>query len=167
MSLFTPDAGLLFWMLLSFGIVLALLAKFGFPVIVRAVEQRRDHIDASLRAAEQANARVEQVKSEIEALLGDAHARQAATLKEALDAKARIMADAKKQAQVQLDGITEEARRQIAKQKDAALQQIRAQVAVLSVEVAERIMRERLSGEKSQMEMIDRILDEIETQRKS
>ena len=76
MSLLTPDAGLLFWMILSFGIVFVILSKYGFPVIIKAVEQRKEYIDRSLESARQANEQLADIQAEGEKILAQAREQQ-------------------------------------------------------------------------------------------
>ena len=82
MSLLTPDSGLLFWMIVSFGIVFVILSKYGFPVIVKAIEQRKAYIDNSLETARQANERLAHIQAEGEKMLAEAKEKQNAVLKE-------------------------------------------------------------------------------------
>ena len=72
MSLLTPDSGLLFWMIVSFWIVFVILSKYGFPVIVKAIEQRKAYIDNSLETARQANERLAHIQAEGEKMLAEA-----------------------------------------------------------------------------------------------
>ena len=83
MGLLLPESGLLFWMLLSFGVVFAVLAKYGFPVITRMVEERRAYVEQSLQAAQEANDQLAQVKAQSEALLQSAREQQMKILNEA------------------------------------------------------------------------------------
>ena len=91
MGLLQPESGLLFWMVISFGVVFVLLAKFGFPVITRMVEERRVYVEKSLEAAKQANEQLAGIKSESEALLQKAREEQMRILNEAAAAKQRII----------------------------------------------------------------------------
>ena len=99
MGLLQPESGLLFWMVISFGVVFVLLAKFGFPVITRMVEERRVYVEKSLEAAKQANEQLAGIKSESEALLQKAREEQMRILNEAAAAKQRIIEEATAQAQ--------------------------------------------------------------------
>lgn len=156
-----PDSGLLFWMLLSFGIVFFVLAKFGFPVITKMVEERKRYIDHSLVVAKEANEQLANIKAEGESILAKAHEEQTVILKEAAAARERIVAEAKEQARIEGDRMLEEVRRQIRTEKEDAIRDIRRQVAVLSVDIAEKVLRKRLDNDKEQMAMIDRMLDEL------
>ena len=162
MSLFIPDSGLLFWMLLSFGIVFFVLAKFGFPVITRMVDERKQYIDRSLEAAREANEKLAHIQAEGEAILKQAREEQMLLLKEASDTRDRMVEEAREKARTEGARLIEEAREQIRLEKEAALRDIRRQTAELSVQVAEKIMRNRLTDERGQMELIERMLDEVE-----
>ena len=161
MSLLMPDSGLLFWMLLSFSIVFFVLAKFGFPVITKMVEERKQYIDHSLVVAKEANTQLANIKAEGESILAKANEEQMRILKEANEARERIVREAKEQARVEGDKLLAEVRRQIQTEKEEAIRDIRRQVAVLSVDIAEKVIRKNLNTDKEQMQMIDRMLDEL------
>ena len=161
MSLLVPDSGLLFWMLLSFGIVFYVLAKFGFPVITKMVDERKQYIDHSLVIAKEANEQLANIKAEGESILTKANEEQMRILKEAAEARERIVRDAKEQARIEGDKMLAEARRQIQAEKEDAIRDIRRQVAILSVDIAEKVLRKNLDTDKEQMQMIDRMLDEL------
>ena len=161
MSLLVPDSGLLFWMLFSFGIVFFVLAKFGFPIITKMVEERKQYIDHSLIVAKEANEQLANIKAEGESILTKANEEQVRILKEAAEARERIVREAKEQARIEGDKILAEVRRQIQTEKEDAIRDIRQQVAVLSVDIAEKVLRKNLNTDKEQMAMIDRMLDEL------
>ena len=94
MSLLLPDSGLLFWMLLSFGVVFVVLAKYGFPVITKMVEGRKTYIDQSLEVAREANAQLSKLKEESEALIAAANKEQGRILREAMHERDKIIVDA-------------------------------------------------------------------------
>lgn len=161
MSLLLPDSGLVFWMLLSFGVVFFVVARYGFPVILRMVDQRKAYIDESLRAAKQANEQLAQIKESTKALTEEAERERNRILKEAADERASIVAEARKQAAVAARKELEIVREQIRREKEEAIRDIRSQVAVLSVDIAEKVIRKELSSEREQLEMIDRMVDEV------
>lgn len=161
MSLLLPDSGLLFWMFLSFGVVFVVLAKYGFPVITKMVEERRSYIDRSLQVAREANEQLVHLKAESEALVASANKEQGRILREAMHERDTIIAEAHKQAEVAAQKELEETRRQIRQEKEEAIRDIRRQVAILSVDIAEKVIRKSLDGQQNQMEMIDRMLDEM------
>ena len=90
MSLLLPDSGLLFWMFLSFGIVFVILAKYGFPVIIKMVEGRKTYIDQSLEVAREANAQLSKLKEEGDALVAAANKEQGRILREAMKNVTRL-----------------------------------------------------------------------------
>ena len=162
MSLFTPDVGLIFWMLLSFGIVFFVLAKWGFPVITRMVDDRKRFIDQSLEAAREANAKLEGIKAEGEALLAQAREEQRLILKDTANTRDHIIEEAREKARTEGALMLEEARQQILHEKENAIRDIRRQTAEIAVEVAEKIMRTNLATERQQMDLVERLLDEVE-----
>ena len=167
MGLLTPDPGLLFWMIIVFGVVFFILAKYGFPVIIRMVEDRKAYIDQSLKAAREANEKLASVKQEGERILAQANEEQVRILNEAAATRDRIINEAKERARLEGGRLMEEMKKQIETEKESAIRDIRRQVAVLSVGIAEKVMRSKLADEKEQMELIDRMLDEmIETSKK-
>lgn len=160
MGLLLPETGLLFWMLLSFIVVFAVLAKFGFPVITRMVEERREYVEQSLQAAKEANDQLAQVKSQSEALLQSAREQQMKIFNEASATRDRIVAEAKAQAQAETQRQIEDAKRQIRLEQDAAIRAARSEIALLAVDIAQKVIREKLDNTPAQMSMIDRLLDE-------
>lgn len=161
MGLLTPDPGLLFWMIVVFGIVFFLLAKFGFPVIISMVENRKAYIDNSLKAAREANAQLANVRAESEKILAQAHEEQARILESATETRDRIIKDAQEKARIEGDRLMEEMKKQIETEKESAIRDIRRQVALLSVGIAEKVMRKKLADEKEQTELISRLMDEM------
>lgn len=161
MSLITPDFGLLFWMTIVFLIVLGIVSKFGFKVIVKMVNDRKDYIDSSLQKAHEANKKLANIKVESDALLQEVRERQAAILKEAAATRDAIVEKAQDKAHEESNRLLTEAKVEIENQRQAAVSDIRKQVATLSVEIAEKVLREKLGDEKTQMDLIERMLDEI------
>ena len=160
MSLLTPDSGLLFWMIVSFGIVFVILSKYGFPVIVKAIEQRKAYIDNSLETARQANERLAHIQAEGEKMLAEAKEKQNAVLKEAFAEKERIIEEARKKAVSEAHLQIEEATRRIREEKEKAIREVRSEIADLSIAI-EKVMKEKIGRDKEQQQMIDRLLDEV------
>ena len=160
MSLVTPDFGLLFWMVVIFGLVFFLLAKFGFPVITDMVDKRSAKIAQSLKDADEIEARMASWKVEQAQMLEATRKEQSLMLREATETKARIVADAKAQAQAQADKILSDAKARIEAEKESALRDVRKEIALLSVQVAEKVLRHELSDESSQRAFIDQLVDE-------
>lgn len=166
MSLLNPDSGLIFWMLIAFGIVFFVLAKYGFPVIIGMVEKRKLYIDESLQAAQEANEKLIHIKEESESILARAREEQANILKDAVETRQRIIDEAKDKALFEGGKLLEETRQRIQKEKDDAIRDIRKQVAELSVGIAEKILRQNLDNEQKQNGMIERLLDEVSDTKK-
>ena len=160
MSLVTPEFGLLFWMVVIFGLVFFLLAKFGFPVITDMVDKRSAKIAQSLKDADEIEARMASWKAEQAQMLEATRKEQSLMLREAAATRARIVADAQAQAQAQADKILSDARARIEAEKESALRDVRKEIALLSVQVAEKVLRHELSDESSQRAFIDQLVDE-------
>ena len=161
MSLITPDFGLFFWMTVVFLTVLFILWKWGFPVIVKMVDERKAYIDESLRKAHEANERLANIQKEGESILQEAREKQAQILREAAETRDAIVEKAQDKAKAEGARLLEEARVAIEQEKKAAIADIRQQVATLSVEIAEKVLRQNLKDDRAQMDLIDRMLDDV------
>ena len=161
MDLLIPSTGLLFWMSLTFIVVLILLWRFGFPVITQMVAERKAFIDDSLQKAHEANERLANIQKEGESILQEAREKQAQILKEAADTRDAIVEKAQEKARAEGVRLLNDAKAEIEQEKAAAIADIRKQVATLSVEIAEKVVRQQLSNDKAQMDLIDRMLDDV------
>ena len=148
-------------MFVAFLVVFVLLAKYGFPVITGMVEERKNYIDDSLKKAHEAQERLANIAQEGESILQEARAKQAQILKEAAETRDAIVEKAQEKARQESARLISDAKDEIEQQKKAAIADIRKQVAALSVEVAEKVLRQNLQGDKAQMELIDRMLDDV------
>ncbi|MDO4959920.1 MAG: F0F1 ATP synthase subunit B [Prevotellaceae bacterium] len=165
-AILTPDFGLLFWMFIAFVLVFAILAKFGFPVITGMVDERKKFIDESLKNAHEAAEKLANIQQESEAMVQQAREQQSAIIKDAGVVRDGIIAEAQNKAKAEAARILEEAQLQIEREKQAAIRDIRAQVAQLSVQIAEKVVRANLSTDAQQMQLIDRMLDEVQVENK-
>lgn len=161
MDLLIPSTGLLFWMTIVFLIVLAVLWKWGFPAITKMVKERKDYIDDSLRKAHEANEKLANIQKEGESILQEAREKQAAVLKEATATRDAIIAKAENQAKDRGAQLINDAKAEIEQEKQQAIRGIRGQVAELSVKIAEKIIKQQLATDDKQMELINKILDEV------
>ena len=161
MDLLIPSTGLLFWMSITFLVVFFLLWKFGFPVITGMVKERQAFIDESLKKAHEANERLANIQKEGESILQEAREKQAQILKEAAETRDAIVEQAQNKARSEGARLLDEAKAAIEQEKKAAIADIRQQVAALSVEIAEKVLRQNLKDDKSQMDLIDRMLDDV------
>ena len=147
-------------MALIFGIVFFILAKWGFPAITGMVDKRNEHISESLRLADEAQARMSRLAEEQEKLIAETRQEQGRILKEAAQARAEILAQAKEDAKAQTAEMVSKAREQIENEREQALRDIRRQVAVLSVDVAEKVLRSKLGNDAEQQKLLARLVDE-------
>ena len=161
MSLITPDFGLLVWMTLIFGIVFFVLAKWGFPMITGSVEKRAARIGDSIKAAKEAEERLRNLAEEQSRMIEEARQEQSRILKEASASRDSIVEQAKVQAREEASRILDQARTQIAAEKESALRDVRKEVALLSVSVAEKVLKASLSDGAEQSALVDRLVDEV------
>ena len=161
MDLLIPSTGLLFWMTITFLVVFFLLWKFGFPVITGMVKDRQAFIDESLRKAHEANERLANIQKESESILQEAREKQAQILKEAAATRDSIVEQAQTKARSEGARLMDEAKAAIEQEKKAAIADIRQQVAALSIQIAEKVLKQNLKDDKSQMDLIDRMLDDV------
>ena len=159
MGLFKPEIGLVFWMLVVFLIILAILAKYAWPVIIRSIEQRADFIDSGVKFTREAKQRLDEVETKVEEMLAEAHRKQLAALQETERMKREMIENAKKEAADEVRKMMEQAKREAEKQ-------MRRQVSRLSLEIAEKVLRKDLSKDTAQVELVDRMLDELESAQK-
>ena len=161
MNLMLPDSGLLFWMTLIFLVVFLVLAKFGFPVITSMVEKRTKRIDDALSAARKAEEAIAHLSQEQERIMADTKVEQARLIQEAAAERDRLIATAQDQARLEAQKIIQEARVRINEEKDAALKEARKELSLISLAIAEKVVRKDLAESKAQRELVDRYVDEI------
>ena len=160
-SLLTPDPGLVFWMTIAFGIVLFILGKFGFPVILEKIESRKHFIDESLHAAKQANEKLEHSREQNKLLIDGAEREKKEILREAAKQRELILEKANEKAIKETNQLIENARKQIAQEREEAINALRREIALISVDIAEKVLRDNLKDKENQMSMIERLVDEI------
>lgn len=148
-------------MTLVFVIVFLILWKFGFPAIVKMIDERKAFIDESLCKAKEANDKLQNIQKEGEAMLQEARDKQATIMREAASTRDAIVEKAQAKANDEGARILAEAKAEIDSQKQAAIRDIRTQVAELSVQIAEKILREKLAASDKQNALIDKLLDEV------
>jgi F-type H+-transporting ATPase subunit b len=161
-SLATPAIGTIFWTTIIFGLLLVLLRVFAWKPIMGAIKAREDSIKGSLEAADEARRDMERLQADNEAIMKEARKERDSLMKEARDSRDKMIAEAKNQAKTEADKIVEKARIGIEKEKSAAIADIRDHVADLSVEIAEKILRESLKDTPEQDRLINRLLDDID-----
>ena len=161
MDLVIPSIGLIFWTSLVFIILLFLLGKFAWKPILKSVKERETKIETALEASEKAREEMAALKSQNEDLRKEALVERDALLKEAREMKDKIVAEAKNTAKEEGERIIESAREVIKNEKMAAVTELKNQVAVLSIEIAEKIVREKLSTDEKQKSLVDGLVEEI------
>ena len=165
MSLLTPDFGLLVWMTLIFVIVLVLLGKFGFPVITGMVEKRSNQIEESLRKAAEAESRLSQLAEEQSRLVEQTRAEQSRRVKEAAEVRDKMIQSARPKASEEAAKIIAHAKTEIQAERESALRDLCRQVSMLSIDVAEKIIRKDLDKGENQLELVDRLVREASQMR--
>ncbi|MCB0446444.1 MAG: F0F1 ATP synthase subunit B [Gelidibacter sp.] len=160
MDLITPGFGLVFWTAITFLCLLFILRKFAWKPILGAVEDREEGIKSALASAENARKEMQNLKADNERILNEARAEREAMLKDARDIKAKMIADAKGEAQAQAAKMIEQAQTAIESEKKAAMAELRNQVASLSVDIAEKVVREELSNKDKQLKLVESMLSE-------
>jgi F-type H+-transporting ATPase subunit b len=161
MELLTPGFGLVFWMLISFFVLLLILRKYAWKPILNSVKKREESIENALNSAKEAEKKLSALKSENEALLAEAKKERDLILKEAREAKDKIINEAKQVAQEEAARLTASARENINNEKMKAVTELRNQVATLSIEIAEKILKEKMSDNAKQTEVMENILKEV------
>lgn len=166
MSLVTPDFGLLVWMTLIFGIVLFILARFGFPVITRSVEARAERIRTTLDDLKKAEDRMKVLAREQEELIARTKEERDAIISDANLTRRQIVSQAREEALAESERIVTKARQDIEHEKETALRELRGKVADLSMQIAGKVLRKSLDGDGEQLRYIDRLIDELSEQDK-
>jgi len=161
MDLVTPGIGLIFWTSFIFFLLLIILRLFAWKPILNAVKNREASIKSALDSAEKAKETMKKLQAKNEEILQKAKVERDALMKEAREIKEQIINEAKEKAQHEASKIIESARLNIKNEKNAAIAEIKAQVAILSVDIAEKILREKLSQNKEQDALISRLLDDV------
>ena len=164
MGLLQPDSGLLFWMCLAFGVVLFLLCKFGFPIILKAIEERKEFIDSSLQEAQDARQESVQLKKESAHNIEEAQEQRWKILEKVKQEQEELAAQLKAKAHEEAAAIIENARAEGQAQKEAIIRDAHAHVVTLSMAVARKMLRQQLQDDKAQRELAERMLKEVNEQ---
>ncbi|RCH54855.1 ATP synthase F0 subunit B [Mucilaginibacter hurinus] len=161
MELVTPEIGLVFWTTVSFLILLAILGKFAWKPIMTAIDERERTIEEALFKAEAAKEEMARLTSENEALLKQARAERDVILAEARKVKEQIVGDAKDAAQKEGARMIESARLEINNMKAIALADVKNQVATLSLDIAEKVLRKQFEDQGKQDQLVADLLKEV------
>ncbi|MEF2643558.1 MAG: F0F1 ATP synthase subunit B [Paramuribaculum sp.] len=164
MELFTPDFGLIFWMFVAVAILLLVLYKWGWPMIVKQIDSRADLIDKGVEYAQNAKEQLEHAKEQSDKYLADARAQQADMLREADRMKTQIIDEARAAAQVEAQKVMDAAKVSIEQERKEAELQFRNEVSSFALDIASKVVRNQLSDEKAQTNLVNTLLDEMEKQ---
>ncbi|MFP4447903.1 MAG: F0F1 ATP synthase subunit B [Bacteroidales bacterium] len=162
MELIQPDFGLLFWMIVSFGILLLILKKYAWKPILAALKERERTIQERLDIARKAKKELAEIEFGNERIIALAKTERANIIKEAQQKKNAIIEEARKEAKKEADKIIEETHKKIEHQKEEAMEEIKNQISIVSVDIAEKILKQKLSGDKEQREYIKELVNKVE-----
>ena len=162
MELFTPDFGLVFWMFIAFILLFLVLAKWGWPVIIKMMDSRAATIDQGVEDAKQAKEQLDNAREEAKKYVGEAQARQAEMLRDAARMKTEIIEQAKNEAADAARKEMDAAKAAIEQARKEAELQFRNEVGRFSIDIAEKMVRNQMKSDKAQTELVNKLLDEIE-----
>ena len=160
MELFSPDFGLIFWMFLTVLLLVVLLGKFAWPFIVKTLEERADLIDKGVEYAQDAKEQLENAQKEAAKYVTEAQKQQAEILREAAKMKTQIIEEA---AAVEAKKVMDAAKLSIEQARKESEMQFRSEVSQFALQIAEKVVRKDLADDKSQAELVDKLLNEVET----
>jgi len=162
MSLVTPAIGLMFWTCIIFTLLILLLRKFAWKPILTAVDDRNEQINSALKAADKARLEIENLNNDNERILLEAKSERDQLLKEARDIKDNIINEAKEKASNEAENILNVAKSQIENEKMKAITELKNSVAVLSIDIAEKVLKNELKEKSNQEDFINSILKNSE-----
>ena len=162
MELFTPDFGLIFWMFLSFAVLFLVLAKWGWPVILKGIDQRAELIDKGVAYAQNAKEQLDHAREEAEKYIAEARRQQADMLREADKMKTQIIEEAREEAQKEAKKVMDAAKQSIEQSRKEAEQNFRNEVSTFALDIAGKVVRNQLADAKAQKQLVNTLLDEIE-----
>jgi F-type H+-transporting ATPase subunit b len=161
MELVQPGIGLIFWMTIAFASLIFILAKFAWKPIMKGIREREQSIDDALNAANKAREEMKELKFSNEQLLREAKEERDNIMREARKVKESIIENARLKANEEAQRIIENARESIQFEKMAALHDMKNQLALLSIEIAEKILKEELASKGKHKELVERLIDDV------
>ncbi len=163
MELFTPDFGLIFWMFVAFGVLFLILWKFAWPVILKSVDSRADLIDKGVEYAQNAKEQLDHAQQSADELIKSAQRRQADMLREADRLKSQIIDEARTAAQAEAQKVMDAAQASIVQQQKEAEEALRGSVGAIALDIAQKVVQQRLADDEAQQQLVDKLLTEIES----
>ena len=161
MELVKPAFGLVFWMIVTFSIIFFILKKFAWKPVLKMIKEREDSIENALRAADKAREEMLELQAGNEKILADARSERDALLKDAHDSKDTIINEAKVKAKQEAERLVTQAREMINTEKLAAITELKNQVAILSIDIAEKILKEHLNSDDKQKALMSNLMNEV------
>jgi F-type H+-transporting ATPase subunit b len=162
MSILSPEPGLLFWMLLTFGIVFFVLAKFGFPIIIKSIDERKAFITKGLEDARKSEEQLAMAQQTCDGMVKDAQSKKDSILREAAELKERMLNEARELSLAEGRRLTELAKKDAEAEKQKSIRSFHNEIAFLSVQMSEQILRRELQDSEEQKALIDRFLNEMD-----
>jgi F-type H+-transporting ATPase subunit b len=150
--------GLFIWQVVIFVGLILLLKKFAWKPILDAVNDREEGIKNALLAAENARKEMLNLQADNQRILQEARTERDALLKDASDMKDKMVADAKNEAQAQGQKMIEQAKAAIESEKNAAMAELKLQVSTLSLQIAEKLLKDELSNKEAQVKLVEKML---------
>lgn len=161
MDLVNPGFGLVFWTAITFLFLVLILRKYAWKPILNAVDSREEGIQKALDSAEEAKKEMQNLKADNEKMKQEARQERDAMLKEAQDMKKQMISEAAEEAAKKADDIIAKAQSTIQSEKNAAIDELRQQVAMYSIEIAEKVLQQELKNEKDQKKLVNKYLEDV------
>lgn len=161
MELLNPSVGLVFWMTLSFVVLIVVLKKFAWNTILNSLKQREEFIENALKSAKDAEERLEKARNAEAVMRAELARERDEILRQAREAKEQMISEAKARAAAEAEKMIQQAKDTIRNEKMEAMTDLRNQVAALAIEVAEKILCENLSNDEQQKKVLDKAVQEI------
>ncbi|HHU47658.1 MAG TPA: F0F1 ATP synthase subunit B [Bacteroidales bacterium] len=161
MEIIKPSFGLIFWMLIGFGILFFILAKYAWPIISKSIADREQKIEEQLAAAAQAREDMKNLKSEHQALLTLAKEERDTILADARKLRDKLYDEAKDKADEEAQQIIKDAKKAINFEKMKAMTEMKNEIANMSIEIAEKILRQELADKDKQEKLVDKWINEV------
>ncbi len=162
MELVNPGIGLIFWQTVTFFIVLFLLSRYAWKPIMKGLKDREKNIEDALMEAERAKEEMKNIKAENQKMLEEAEAKGNELIKEAQAAAKQIREEAETRASEQAQKLIDDAQNAIQTERQAAVAEIKSQIAVLSVDIAEKILKDQLSDKDKQKKLAEDMIKDLQ-----
>lgn len=166
MELFTPDFGLIFWMFVALLVLLLILWKWGWPAITKGIDSRADLINKGVEYAQSAKEQLDNAREEADKQMALARKQQADILREADKMKTQIIEEARAAAQKEAQKVMDAAKVSIDQSRKEAEKSLRDEVSTFALEIAQKVVKQQLADDKAQQQLVGRLIDQIEENKK-